>query len=179
MVLCRFESRGDTGDPDGITRSQSGVLVPNVPDEIREEMPVEDDRRERSQKRVDERQSTDEESGNDDVAQQSTQNSDVTQVEDGVLVGEDDPRIAQTASSSGPRACVQTGDEEVIEVDTHAEDDGVGNEEPHRIPAVHGQDDDECDSSRDNEVVLRVDNLSPNELSSTEGLKLCVIEEQC
>ncbi|SEP21803.1 hypothetical protein SAMN04487948_12247 [Halogranum amylolyticum] len=159
----------ERGEP---TASDPAGLGEHVPDEIREQVGVEDDRGEDREEDVDDEQSGDDDTADDDVAQESAERPDVALFEDGVLLGEDDPWVTETAPDRRPLAGVQAGDEEVIEVDTDADDGGVADEEP---PGVAGSDvregDGGADDNRDEEVLVRVDERSPSDSRAATAIK--------
>lgn len=112
----------------------------------------------------------------DRVAQQTTQRPDITLVEDGVLVGENDTRVTQTPTGGRPLACVQAGDEEVVEVDADTEDGSVPNEEPPGIRRGDDDCDDRTNDDRDEKVLFRVDDRSPVSLTPATRIKPTAFE---
>jgi hypothetical protein len=134
-------------------------------------MDVEDDGDEDGEKAVDEREDADREPADDDVAQESAEDAHVTRLEDGTLVEKDDAGVAETAADGRPRPCVESGDEEVVEVDADADDGRETDEQPPRIRDVDSEEDGTGDRERAEEMVFRVDRRSPATPTGGRGIK--------
>jgi hypothetical protein len=93
-------------------------------------------------------------------------------LEDGGLVGDDDPRPAETALQRAPVAVVPAGDREMVEVNSDADagrdrDDGRGIE-----AGDDGRPERDRPGDREQEVVSGVDGRSPATASPAGGMSV-------
>ena len=123
--------------------------------------------------RTREREAADEEAADDDVAQEALEHQHVERLEDRLLLEEDDVWVTQTAAGGAPVARVQAGDEEVIEIDTDADDDRVDDERPPRDRRCRRRRDRDPQNERDESVVFRENGRSPCEAARSRPLNLC------
>ncbi|WP_139173368.1 hypothetical protein [Halogranum gelatinilyticum] len=105
------------------------------------------------------------------MAQEPPEDAHVARVEDGTLVEEDDARVTKAATDGRPRAGVEPGDEEVIEVDADADGGREPDEQPPRIRDVDSEEDGTGDRERAEEMVFRVNRRSPATPTGGGGIK--------
>lgn len=133
-------------------------LVPDVLVEITEDVNVEDDRRDEGEIREEGVEDGDEEPAEDDVAEQSLDLRHVRALLEDVLLVEERPSgVSDHAHQRVPPPGVETGDEEVIEIHTDAQDGGVADRRDGQGERRFGEDGDGHPHQHgDEEVLLRV-----------------------
>ena len=99
------------------------------------------------------------------MREQALEPPDVARLEDVVLPDEREPGLPDDAREPGPRPCVEPRQDEVVEVDADAGEDGDA-ERGERVEVDPRRDEREADADGDEEVFARLDASSPGDRAS-------------
>lgn len=127
-----------------------------------------------------ERESRHDNPGEQQVAQQPGEGADVAPLEDSVLIGERGDRVGETESKGVPRSGLESSDNEVVEVDSDADDRPVDDERGrgNEFDRADRGDDDAGNDKRDDCVVDRINSDSPVIAHAIEILNVSPLSRQ-